>query len=113
MTAKYLIRKDYFKLNRVMRILFDTHASLLLTLYDAISWGGIENKLHFIPKEKQEHLKKYSCTEDFSLNRNNLLQSAEWFEQDAAEAVMKQSEDINADNFGSVKNYWIKQTSPS
>lgn len=113
MTAKYLIRKDYFKLNRVMRTLFDTHASLLLTLYDAIRWGGIENKLHFIPKDKQEHLKKYSCTEDFSLNRNNLLKSAEWFEQDAAEAVMKQSEDINADNFGSVKNYWIKQTSPS
>ena len=106
MTAKYLIRKDYFKLNHVMRTLFDTHASLLLTGYDSINWGGAENKLNFIPSEKQNHLKKYCCTEDFCVNKENLLKSAEWFKQDIFDMTLKGG--FNADNWSLVKGHWDK-----
>lgn len=108
MTTKYLIRKDYFKLNHVMRILFDTHASLLLTGYDAINWGGAENKLNFIPSEKQEHLKNYYCTEDFCVNKENLLKSAEWFKQDISDAFLKEGACYNTDNWSLVKGHWDK-----
>lgn len=85
MTAKYLLRKDYFKLRSVLNELFHMHASLLLTKYDKISWGGIDNKLHYIPDIKQEHLTKYYCTNDFSVVRNNLLQEMQWFAADLLE----------------------------
>lgn len=95
MTAKYLLRKDYFKLNHVMQILFNTHASLLLTQFDKISWGGMENKLHYIPDEKQKHLKRYYCTDDFTLVKNNLLQEIEWFAEDLTEICSKKHIKIN------------------
>lgn len=82
MTAKYLLRRDYFKLYQVMHTLYEIHASLLLTAYDQITWGGMANKLHFIPEEKQAHLRKYSCTEDFARNREYLQQAAQWFLED-------------------------------
>lgn len=82
MTAKYLLRQDYFKLHQVANTLYELHASLLLTAYDKITWGGMANKLHFIPEEKQTHLKKYSCTEDFARNRESLCQAAQWFLED-------------------------------
>jgi hypothetical protein len=63
----------------------DTHASLLLTAYDKITWGGTANKLHTLGHKKQEHLKKYGCTEDFKWVRRNLLQSICWFERDIEE----------------------------
>ena len=66
MSAKYLRRRDYFKLRGVMRTLFEIHQSLLLTAYDQIRWGGPANKSAFLPKEKQEHLKRYDCSVDFS-----------------------------------------------
>lgn len=89
MAAKYLLRHDYFKLNNILRILFDTHASLLLSAYDQTTWGGAANKLKFIPPEKQAHLKKYFCTENFGLNRDNLIHSAELFESDLSEILAK------------------------
>lgn len=82
MTIKYIKRKDFFKLNNIMRILMDTHVSLLLTGYDCITWGGMENKLHFIPKEKQLHIMRYGCLEDFQLNIKNLSQEMKWFCED-------------------------------
>ena len=111
MTAKYLIRQDYFKLNHVMRTLYDTHVSLLLTAYDVINWGGAENKLHFLSADKQEHLKKYFCTDDFSLNKNNLLQSMEWFEKDISDVLEKKSQKYNTENIDAVKEYWKECTS--
>lgn len=47
MSAKYIARQDFFKLNAVLRILMDTHGSLLLTAHDKTTWGGAANKLHF------------------------------------------------------------------
>lgn len=85
MTIKYFLRKDYFKLEGILRILMDTHTSLLLTAYDRITWGGTANKLHFLTEEKQNHLKKYYCSEDFDEVRENLLRSMCWFEEDIAE----------------------------
>ena len=85
MTIKYLKRRDFFKLNNVMRRLMDTHVELLLTGYDRITWGGTANKLHFIPDEKQKHVMKYGCVEDFELNKDNLRQSFDWFEEDYRE----------------------------
>ncbi len=110
MTAKYLLRQDYFKLNHVMRTLYDTHASLLLTGYDAINWGGAENKLHFLPNEKQEHLKKYFCTDDFSFNKSNLWESMEWFEQDMRDVLEKKALNGNTAHFAEVKAYWKECT---
>ena len=109
MTAKYLLRKDYFKLSHVMRTLFDTHASLLLTEYDEISWGGVENKLHYLPQEKQKHLKKYYCTEDFVLVKNNLLQEMNWFAADLSELCSK--DHIETNNMADkIISYWTSST---
>lgn len=85
MSAKYFARKDFFKLNNVLRILMDTHTSLLLTAYDKITWGGTANKLSFIDEDKQQHLMKYGCIPDFSQMKENLLQAIDWFENDIKE----------------------------
>lgn len=82
MTAKYFLRRDYFKLEGVLRILMDTHTSLLLVLHDKTTWGGTANKLHYLPEEKQNHLKKYYCDEDFEKTKENLRQAMRWFTQD-------------------------------
>ena len=106
MTVKYLIRKDYFKLRSVMNVLFDTHASLLLTQYDKITWGGVENKLHYLPDEKQKHLKKYYCTDDFKLVRNNLQQEMQWFAADYSE-ICGQNNNSTGEK---VISYWTSST---
>lgn len=85
MTGKYLKRKDFFKLRNVMNTMFDTHASMILTGYDKITWGGSANKLHFIPEEKQNHLKRYYCSEDFEQTKENLLACMDTFQMDAKE----------------------------
>lgn len=87
MSVKYFLRRDFFKLNKVLRTLMDTHTSLLLTGYDKTNWGGAENKLKFIPVEKQVHLMKYGCTEDFKLMKKNLKWSMDCFEKDVEEIM--------------------------
>ena len=87
MSVKYFLRKDFFKLNKVLNILMDAHASLLLTRFDKTNWGGVENKLKFIPAEKQEHLMKYGCIPDFELMAKNLEWSANRFENDVEEIM--------------------------
>lgn len=110
MTAKYLHRQDYFKVNQTMRTLYDMHASLLLAGYDAINWGGAESKLHFLPAARQEHLKKYYCTDDFRLNRANLAQSAEWFEEDMQDVLLLKSEAYGGSDFAAIKKFWHEDT---
>lgn len=85
MTGKYFMRKDYFKLEGILRILMDAHTSLLLSVYDRITWGGAANKLHYLPEEKQAHLKKYYCAEDLDLLIENLWKAMCWFEEDVLE----------------------------
>lgn len=110
MTAKYLLRGDYFKLNGVMRTLFDVHASLLLTAYDTITWGGVENKLHFIPEEKQKHLKNYYCTGNFKMDRENLMMSLEYFEGDLQEICQSKTVDYDPSIGENVKKCWADMT---
>ena len=105
-SAKYIARKDYFKLHYLMRTLFDAHASLLLSFYDNIKWGGEANKLNFIPKEKQEHLKNYFCCTDFRVNKSNLLKGIEYFKTDIEELSIDTKKHI--DNLNKIKNYWLR-----
>lgn len=86
MTEKYFIRKDFFKLEGVLRILMDTHISLLLLIYDKTTWGGTANKLHYLPQDKQNHLKKYYFDGDFEKVKNNLRQAMLWFREDVKES---------------------------
>jgi predicted nucleotidyltransferase len=109
MSVKYLMRKDFFKLNDVLRILMDAHTSLLLNEYDTITWGGSANKLHFIPDEKQRHLMKYGCIEDFKLLRENLLASINWFEEDSKEIAGDELE-CSKEIANQIKEYWIQHT---
>ncbi len=110
MTAKYLRRQDYFKLNQTMRTLYDMHASLLLAGYDAISWGGTESRLHFLPADRQEHLKKYYCTDDFRLNRANLARSMEWFEEDMQDVLRLKSQTYGGSDLAAIKKFWQECT---
>ena len=89
-----------------MQTLFETHQSLLLTAYDQIRWGGPANKSAFLPKEKQEHLKRYDCSVDFFQNREQLRQSIHWFLQDFEEICGQKG--INCDNIAAnaVCAYW-------
>lgn len=85
MCIKYICRKDYFKLQGVVRILQDTHASLLLCKYDNITWGGTANKLNYINTFSEEHLKEYYCSRDIEGCRINLEKSMKWFIEDVGE----------------------------
>lgn len=109
-TVKYFLRKDYFKLEGILRILMDTHASLLLTGFDKIKWGGSASKLHFISAEKQQHLMKYGCMEDFAHVRNNLLQSISWFEEDIEEIGTSTEQQHSCELGKIIKPYWIQNT---
>ena len=110
MSAKYFIRKNFFKLESVLRILMDTHMSLLLTAYDKITWGGSANKLHFIDEGKQKHLMKYGCLEDFVTIRNNLMQAMEWFIEDVGEVGSINEIEFNERIFGDIKRDWLNHT---
>jgi predicted nucleotidyltransferase len=107
MTAKYFARKDFFKLEGVLRILMDTHTSLLLTAYDNITWGGSANKLHYIDVEKQKHLMKYGCLEDFVVVRNNLTQAIVWFEEDVREIGNLSEVTLNEKILYVIKKDWL------
>lgn len=85
MTSKYLKRKDYFKLYNVLHTMYETHVSMLLTGFDETLWGGTANKLQFIPQDKQEHVKKYYCSEDFAQIQKNLIECMKYFQSDARE----------------------------
>lgn len=106
MSAKYLRRRDSFKLRGVMQTLFETHQSLLLTAYDQIRWGGPANKSAFLPKEKQEHLKRYGCSVDFFQNREQLWQSIHWFLQDFEEICGRKGTDCDSITANTVCVYW-------
>lgn len=110
MSIKYFKRKDFFKLEGVMRVLFDMHSSLILTGYDKINWGGTENKLHFIDSRKQKHLMKYGCIEDLSCMRNNLLQSICWFEEDVEDIGTVENQKYSHTIGELIKEHWIKHT---
>lgn len=112
MSAKYFARNDFFKLNTVLRILMDTHSSLLLTAYDKITWGSSANKLHFIAEEKQKHLMQYGCFEDFALIKNNLMQALEWFNEDIREIGSSNEIMFNEKISKTIMNDWIKKTLP-
>lgn len=91
MTSKYIKREDYFKLRNVVNMLYETHLSMLLTGYDKTTWGGSANKLHFIPKEKQEHLKAYYCSENFEQVKENLIKNMKMFQVDAEDVYRLKS----------------------
>lgn len=104
MTKKYLIRKDYFKLYNVLHTMYEAHVSMLLTGFDKINWGGSANKLHFIPEDKQQHLKRYYCTEDFDTNIDNLIYCMETFADDDKEVCMLKGFEPSATVSGDIIN---------
>ncbi len=108
MSAKYLLRKDYFKLEAVLRILMDTHTSLLLSVFDKTTWGGSANKLHFIPLEQQKHLMLYGCSCDFKAVRENLLKEFQWFYDDAD--LLESERKYNHRLANTVIKYWRDKT---
>lgn len=108
MTTKYFLRQDYFKLEGVLRLLMDTHTSLLLTAYDRITWGGTANKLHYLPKEKQKHLQYYYCDTDLDKTAENLYQSMLWFEEDIMELDMEEAVCQNQKISEKIRTNWEK-----
>lgn len=108
MTAKYLLRRDYFKLAGVLRILMDTHTSLLLTAYDQTTWGSSANKLHYLPEDKQCHLKRYYCDANFQHTQANLRQSMLWFEEDIQEFKIAEAVEQNKTISDKVKKAWLE-----
>lgn len=110
MSAKYFIRQDFFKLENILRILMDTHTSLLLSVYDRRAWGGSASKLSFIPTDKQEHLMLYGCNKDFSLIQKNLFQAMLWFVEDVNEIAEAITPTYNTNLAKVVMEDWQKQT---
>lgn len=110
MTSKYLRRKDYFKLNNVLHTMFETHTSMLLVGFDKTTWGGTANKLHFIPREKQEHLKGYYCSENFVQIKENLIKCMKEFQSDAKEVYALKGMDYSMRLGNMVISNWLKAT---
>lgn len=88
----------------------DTHASLLLSAYDTITWGGSAGRLRYIPGEKQEHLMLYGCTRDFALVRENLYRSMKWFDEDIREIGDDEIRAYNARLAEAVMPDWKERT---
>lgn len=109
MTSKYLKRKDYFKLDNVMRTMFETHISMLLAGFDKITWGGSANKLHFIPGEKQAHLKGYYCSENFEEVERNLINCMKEFQSDTKEVYELKGLDYSTYLGDMVIDNWLKE----
>lgn len=109
MTGKYLKRKDYFKLNNVLHTMYETHISMLLAGYDKITWGGSANKIPFIPKERQAHLKRYYCSENFEEVQRNLIKGMREFQTDAEEVCKLKDLDYSAYLGNIVIDNWIKE----
>lgn len=109
MTTKYLKRKDYFKLYNVLHTMFETHVSMLLAGFDQTCWGGSANKLHFIPKDKQEHLKKYYCSEDFAQVQKSLIDCMKSFQSDTREVFEVKNIKYSSSLSDSIMNNWIKE----
>ena len=107
MTVKYIKRKDYFKLNNVLRILYDTHISMLLCGYDKITWGGTANKLRFIPQNKQKPLMRYYCSENFYEVAENLLQNMKAFRADSKEIHSLKNINYSETLSNSVIKNWV------
>ena len=105
LSAKYLLRGDFFKLEAVTRTLMDAHVSLLLTALDQTTWGGSANKLRFLPAEKQARLKRYGCVDDFPRMRASLLQCFRWFAEDAQAIAPRETAVAEA-----VLARWLDQT---
>lgn len=108
MTSKYLRREDFFKLNNVLHTMFETHVSMLLTGFDKITWGGSANKLHFIPKEKQEHLKGYYCSQNYEEVKRNLINGMKQFQIDSKEVHSLKNTSYSAHLGDAVMSNWIK-----
>lgn len=110
LSAKYLIRRDYFKLEAVLRTMIDAHASLLLTAFDTIPWGGSANKLRLLPDAYQAHLKLYGCIDDFSLMREHILQSMRWFDSDALATAAPEAASHEQSLSSAILPHWIAAT---
>lgn len=113
MTAKYIKRKDYFKLNQVLHTMYETHISVLLVGFDKTTWGGSANKLHFIPEEKQAHLKRYYCSDDFEEVERNLAGCMRWFQADIEEVFELKGMEYSADAGDKIIDYWREKSSQS
>ena len=109
MTCKYLKRKDYFKLYNVLHTMYETHVSMLLAGFDETCWGGSANKLHFIPIDKQEHLKKYYCSEDFSQVQKNLIDCMKYFQSDTKEVFELKNVNYFPSFSDSIMSNWIRE----
>lgn len=110
LSAKYLVRRDFFKLEAVLRTMMDAHASLLLTALDTIPWGGSANKLRLLPDQYQQHLMRYGCVDDFTLMRQRLLQSIRWFNEDVLATALAESGAYERSVSSAILPRWIHAT---
>jgi predicted nucleotidyltransferase len=86
MLIKYFKRKDFFKLIKVINLLYQTHVELLLSQYNTLDWGSIESKVgHCVPDEKKEHLKTYFANPDFHELEVAVKTGMNLFKEDAEE----------------------------
>ena len=106
MSKKYFARKDFFKLDGILRVLMDSHASLLLTAYDQLTWGSTANKLHYIDSIKQRHLMKYGCIEDWQKMKENLETEIQWFCMDVQEICTPEYKKYNNSLSTRIIKFW-------
>lgn len=106
MSKKYFARKDFFKLEGILRVLMDSHASLLLTAYDQLTWGSTANKLHYIDSIKQSHLMKYGCIEDWQKMKENLETEIQWFCMDVQEICTPEYKKYNNSLSTIIIKFW-------
>ena len=106
MSKKYFARKDFFKLEGILRILMDNHIALLLTAYDTLTWGGEANRLHYLKQEKQEHLMKYGCTGNWPQMKEHLAQAMQWFYEDVQDVCDEQDKTYNERLGTEIMRFW-------
>lgn len=106
MSKKYFARKDFFKLEGILRILMDSHVSLLLTAYDNLTWGSTANKLYYLDSEKKKHLMKYGCIEDWQEMKKNLETEIQWFCTDVKEICTPEYKKYNNSLSTKIMKLW-------
>lgn len=108
MLIKYFLRNDFFKLQKNINIIQNVHTELLLTRYDQIHWGDYCNKIkQCVPLRLQEHLKKYTISEDIEKTKTKIKECADYFSADAQNIAVEFGLKYPINMETSIKNEFI------
>lgn len=86
MTIKYYLSNDYFRILTTKKVLYNTHADLLLSINQKSTWLGIDDLIkNNLSKENKENLLEYFTCSNMENIKESLRKVMDLFFKDARE----------------------------